>query len=472
MSYPHFQSSYTLNMMTTLHYSCWLAISLSLAFAPAYAVDLPHIETLEARLTTESIDPSQPTQDASALFNELQALEYWFAGQAEYDHLYARTALLSGHPAEALWPLERLVASAPTNAEYRLLLAQAHLTLGRPQLAILQLERAQQLVELRSDQAESLDALLFQAVEQSNQEAQPAFQLLTRIELGLGYDSNVSTAPGYRFELNQRLGEETPSLISELRLMQRLSWKAQDSIRIEAGYQLRDFRPYQEQDFTRQHLRLFLGTHKVQHRWQWSLTPQLTWSWKDGQYEYRDSTLGGQAQYQASHNMSWLLFGQWSQLSYQEPWEQNTAYLRLAGGGWSHVYRLTPTQPLRVTLMGYAMQADQDTHPRGDYLGLGANLNAAWSYSTRWVYTAAYSGLYRDFSCSAQQQQLAAQQDFSCNPQRRDFYSQTTFSGRYQLKPQLALIPQLSWTHQTSNEAPFDYRRLSAKVSLRYDFPH
>lgn len=428
---------------------------------------LPDLGQLENRFTT--IQESSNTSAANQLFNELQDLEYLFAGLAEYDRFYAQVALYTNRAAEATWPLERLVLLEPSQPSHFIQLAEAYLTLGRPQLAARQLERATELESLNISHTEQITQLQRQTNRLAAQQA-GRFSLTTRVEVGLGYDSNVSAAPGYRFQPSEKSGEETPSTITEFRLQQRASWQALEQLHFDLGYQLRDYRPYAEEDFVRQHLRTFFTTRWQNRPWQLLFTPSLSWSWKDQEAEYQDLALGLQAHYQITDHTTLMAFNSWSQLNYEDPWKTNDAHMTLLGGGGSQVYYPQPQQPLRFTAIGYLLHADQKSNPRGDYLGLGANLSAAWSYSSRQVYTLSYVSLYRDYRCSAQQIRLAQEQRIQCNAERRDLYQQFSLTARYQLNTQWALLPHISWTNQDSDEAPFDYHRFTAKVSLRYDF--
>ena len=58
-----------------------------------------------------------------------------YAGNPDFDYLYGRAALDSGHPNEAIFALQRVIINRPSDDRARLLLAQAYLRNGERVLA-------------------------------------------------------------------------------------------------------------------------------------------------------------------------------------------------------------------------------------------------------------------------------------------------------------------------------------------------
>jgi len=112
------------------------------------------------------------------------------AGEPDFDFYYGLAALESGHPQEAVFALERVIAMVPEDHRARLELARAHFMLGN-------FEQSKKLFQkvLESEPPPKVQENIRYFLDQIEQGAQQRDrQLSASVALKLGYDSNVNSA--------------------------------------------------------------------------------------------------------------------------------------------------------------------------------------------------------------------------------------------------------------------------------------
>lgn len=427
-----------------------MLISGGLLTANAVAAALPQLPDLQSRLQK---------QDYEALARELEPFEYEFAGQPDYDYIYGLSLLRSGNPQEASWALERLVLMRPYSADARLAMAETWLQMNRPDDAQQELNQVlanasgPERVRLQ-EQSASLQARVVR------ERAPKRLSVDTRLVLGLGYDTNVSAAPGFRYDPADPAGEETPSLFSELRIRQRLAYSLTEQWKLNAGYSLQDSRPYSESDYIRQNFGLHAGAAYTTKNWQVDVAPGFAKSWLDGEGEFAEVRLDLGGSYSLGAGQRLLGFINHSSLSYDVTEAADGDFTSI-GGGWSGQPAGQPW-PVHWLITGYTLFSDQSDNPTGDLSLFGINLLASLNTERFGSLRARLGFNQRGYDCSGH--------PAGCDADRKDRQLTLGFGSVYQLTSHWHLEPQLSYVIQASNDDDYEYNRLIAKVSVRYDF--
>ena len=129
--------------------------------------------------------------DFKAAYQLLEPLEAARAGDVNYDYLFGVAAVESGNPTRGAFALERVLAIDPNNNDARAEMAKAHFILG---------ENEASKAEFNNVLAQNPDAETKKTVEKLLTAIQKIDGTTTTfgayLEFGLGYDSNVSSAPG------------------------------------------------------------------------------------------------------------------------------------------------------------------------------------------------------------------------------------------------------------------------------------
>ncbi|MBE0508885.1 MAG: hypothetical protein IBX50_19545 [Marinospirillum sp.] len=383
------------------------------------------------------------------VYDQLQPLELHFAGDAGYDYVFGLAALRNGYPAEASWALERLVLVQPSNQRGKLALAQAYMEMGR-------FNSSQRLIdEVKNSRpspavlasANNLQERLDKAL------APKRFTLTSRVNAALGYDSNVSSAAS----------NEPASVFSEMAARQRLSWQYSDPVSFYAGYRLRDTRPYAESDYIRQNLNVQLGAEYRAGQWLAGVEPTFGKGWKDGKGEFSEAGLGLNGVYLLPDSTAVLGFMNVTQMSYDQNADKvNDGRIYLLGGGWVGGVSTPLRWPVNLVATGYYLRTDLPDSPTGDFNSLGANFNASLVYSPEWTFVGLAGYSLRDYTCSSGQT--------SCDASRRDTLFNLGVGARYQFLPNLLVEPQISYNQQFSDTPNSAFNRITARVSVRYDF--
>ena len=130
-------------------------------------------------------------RDFTAAYLLLEPLESERAGDIDYDYLLGVAAVESGNTTRGAFALERVLALDPSNKDARAEMAKAHFLLGEIDASKL---------EFNNVLKQSPDAVTKKTVEKLLNAIDKIEGTTTTfgayLEFGLGYDSNVSSAPG------------------------------------------------------------------------------------------------------------------------------------------------------------------------------------------------------------------------------------------------------------------------------------
>ena len=131
-----------------------------------------------------------PILPADGLYERLAQLEGRYAGDVEYDYLLGTAALDSGHPSEAVFALQRAVATAPNFAGARMDLGRAYFAIGDNESARREFETVRG--QNPAPPVAKVIADYLDAIEQRSAEYRP--QRSAFAEFTSGYDSNANGA--------------------------------------------------------------------------------------------------------------------------------------------------------------------------------------------------------------------------------------------------------------------------------------
>lgn len=430
-------------MVTKAKFSAFLCLFCSVSVLSA---DLPSLQELQHQMNQ---------WQHKAVYDQLKPLEYEFAGRADYDYLYGLAALRQGFADEASWALERLVLTDPENLRGKLALATAYFEMGRLNTAERLVKEVQATLPTGSVKA-SADKL---SQKIAKAKAPKPLSLDTHFKLSLGYDSNVSSAPGFRFDPADPAGEETPSVFSEITAAQQLTYQLNPAWKLNAGYQLKDSRPYSESDYIRQNLGIKAGIGYMASEWTVSVAPGYSKGWKDGKGELAETSFDLSSSFRLDSQQALLAFMNRSSLTYDQTSAADGDFT-LLGGGWVG----SPSNqwlPVTWVATGYLLVSDQKDNPTGDMTLIGANLQGSLSTNKMGRLQGRLGLSHRTYDCAASHN--------ACDSGRRDIQAIFGLSSQYEIKPRWQLEPMVSYTTQLSNDDNYEYNRLIMQVSVRYD---
>ncbi|MFO7602990.1 MAG: tetratricopeptide repeat protein, partial [Gammaproteobacteria bacterium] len=157
---------------------CLLSVTLVCA-APQVRADLPHLDALIQ------------AQNYPAAYTLATELEAEFAGQADFDFLYAIAAIESGHVHQAIFALERLISQFPDNGRIKVELGRAHFLIGDLQTA--RDLFAEVLATTPPDNVQKKVRAFIQVIDERQLVLQN--RLSAWFKLSAGWDSNYNSAP-------------------------------------------------------------------------------------------------------------------------------------------------------------------------------------------------------------------------------------------------------------------------------------
>jgi outer membrane protein len=128
-----------------------------------------------------------------AAYNLLEPLEDKRAGDIDYDYLFGIAGVESGHPTRGAFALERVLAINPNHKDARAEMAKAHFILGEKEAAKAEFNN---VLNLKPDEKTKQEVDKFLSAIEKLEGTRTTYGAF--IEFGLGYDSNVSSAPGIK----------------------------------------------------------------------------------------------------------------------------------------------------------------------------------------------------------------------------------------------------------------------------------
>jgi outer membrane protein len=131
--------------------------------------------------------------DFEAAYNLLEPLEDKRAGDIDYDYLFGIAGVEGSHPTRGAFALERVLATNPNHKDARAEMAKAHFILGEKDAAKAEFNNV--LNQKPDEKTKEAVNKFLSAIEkiEGTRTTYGAY-----LEFGLGWDSNVSSAPGIK----------------------------------------------------------------------------------------------------------------------------------------------------------------------------------------------------------------------------------------------------------------------------------
>jgi len=400
--------------------------------------------------------------DAKAAYELLLPLESQRAGDPEFDYLLGIAALDAGDAERAVFALERVLALQPDNPVARAEIARAYYAMGEREQARREFEavRAQAIPE---EARATVDRFL------SAIAAAETTRLDGYLELGLGYDSNVSSAiasstiaipafGGAAFALApslRELGDQFFNIAGGVSFTSRLSqpWSVVGG----AAAQLR--RNSDATLFNTSAVDGNLGLRYAVGLNAFTLGAQAQYYGLNDQ-SYRES-VGGVAQWQHSFDerTQASLYGQYAQLRYATQ-PVRDADRSVIGVAYAQAFSGEFSPAIFASLYGGEENAVDESvpwlghTPVGVRLGGQLRLGGGWSLSGSLSYEQRrYGGVEPLFLVTREDEQTDASLGLS-----------------YRWRPSTTVLAQVAYTDNQSNVALNDFDRTIVSMALRFNF--
>jgi outer membrane protein len=451
----------TARHMRAFFFSCFLAFNcpLTLAEAPLLSLD----KTFNTQFLTEA-KALLNRGDAQAAYALLEPLENQYAGDPNFDYLFGFAAVESNHATRGAFALERVLANDPNNQDARAEMAKAHFMLG---------EIESSKTEFNHVLAQNPDAMTKRTVEKLLTAIQKLDGTTTTfgayLELGLGYDSNVSSAPnlstvsvplfgGAVLDLGESGRELSDTVLNwagglSFRHPINPQWSAFGSVSL-TGKNNRHVNAFDTQSFD-----LNAG---IQYRLnQHSFTFALQDNHFDLDHQKFRNAYGatGQWQYNVDARNQAGLYTQYSRLKYPDNAFRD-ADRAVIGANVAHVFEGDWTPISYMSIYGGRENAD---NPQADFLDqtiAGMRFGGQLNMSRAWQVDALFSVEKRYYD----------EPDTVFLLEREDKQYDAIIGFSYIPARDWTVRPQLSYTKNSSNIDLNDYDRTIFYVNVRKDF--
>lgn len=385
------------------------------------------------------------------------------AGNETFDLLFGIAAVNIGQNTRAIFAFERVLSVDSNNARARAEIGRAYLSVGEPQSARIELQNAKQL-GVPADVAQTIDSLL-SAVDRLESRGKTAVH--GYLEGSFGYDTNVNAAPAVS-TIAVPAFNNLPFTLSASSQAQKdwfasigggvnFSTPINDQLNIIGGVSGTQRVNRTVSDVNMLNADSNLGAMYTFGADVYSLNLQYSTIYLGGS-GYREA-VGFSAQWQ--HNLDarnqLSAFAQYSDLTYDGQSIRN-ANRWVAGGSYAHAWR--------DGTVGYgsAYLVQEDTHDGGaSYLGLkgyGLRIGAQTNMDEKTIL----------FGSLVYEKRNGDANDPTFLTTRNDEQYIANVSISHQLKKDLKLTGQYSYTDQRSSIALYQYDRNMISLTLHQDF--
>ncbi|MBL0230371.1 MAG: tetratricopeptide repeat protein [Moraxellaceae bacterium] len=429
----------------------------ALFLALGMSVSMP---LLAADAVLQQADALIRLQAPDKAYEILAPLEEQRSGNPEYDYLLGVALLEKGEPQNAIFAFERCLAVEPKNGPCRVQMARTHLALGETDNARAELE----VVNAYNPPPEVKQIVNQYLGAVDNLEKQQKRRITAYAQAGIGYDSNINSAPDdankFASALPQYKGFTNPtaddSTYASLSAGSGIVYKATNDVNLLADINAQTRSFFDDHNFDYQAADASLGASFNLETFVLMTKLQGQKMWLDGK-SYRDIT-GGLAQVQSSLGQGQMaLFLQSNKLSYSSQSARDAkrknvgiAYSQAIDAQWTpsfYVSAYTGSEDVDIAVF---QSQDFDGLRLGGSLTLMPNvaLNSQLSYEKR------------DYN-------KALVPFFLIN--RADKESSVGININWKINKNLSLQPNYTYTQNQSNIALSDYTRHVMSVDLRFD---
>lgn len=402
---------------------------------------------------------------AAEAYEILAPLEARLAGDVNYDYLLGIAALDSGRPDKATLALERVLTVNPDFAGARLDFARAYFLLGNYVRAKLEFELVLKQNPPETARMAIRDYLL--AIEHRL----PGKRLGSSgyIEASIGYDTNVNNAisdsqvfvPLFSttFVLSPTSVETSDAYLG-LAFGGQASQRLTSASSVYVSADIKNRRHFDASEFDTVNADLRTGVTVVRAANSYSLGLQLGRLYLDG--ETNRNLLGLTAEWRRalSAKNQVGVFGQYSQLRYQDPAvEVNDVNQLLAGLGWTHVLGDGGRSAVFGSIYGGAEQ-ETNGRPDGDKQLIGLRLGVQLLTANKRTFFAGFGAQSGKFS----------EENLAFLVKRKDFLYDVNIGYTWHPAPNWSLRPQLVHSRNDSTVPIYEYTRTDISLSVRREF--
>lgn len=436
-------------------HSLYLAIAV-VAATPAFADNV--LQQAEALINL---------QRASQAYDLLAPLEDDRAGQPQYDYLLGLSLLEMGEPHNAIFAFERCLSVEPKNGPCRVQMARSHLAMGETPNARAELTTISEYnppPEVQQLVAQYLGAI-------DTLEKQQQRRISAYAQAGLGYDSNINSAPDDANKTASalpKIGGSTvnpnsiitanDSMYANLAAGAGLVYKVTADVVAMADINMQARTVDADHNLDYQAVDSNLGGSFDLETFQLVTKLQGQKMWLDGN-SYRDLT-GGLLQIQgAIGDGQMALFTQVSQMRYDTQ-SARDANRQNTGIAYSQAIDANYSPSFFVSVYS---GSENVTDKKFDYfsnsfkglrLGGGLAINSSLSLNSQLSY-------------ESRKHNKALYPLFALN--RDDKESSIGFNANWRINKQVSLIPSYTYGNNNSNIPFSDYNRHVVSVDLRFD---
>lgn len=406
--------------------------------------------------------------DADGAYRVLNPLADVAATNPDYSYVFGVAALDSGHPGEALFAFERVLALRPDDLNARAELARTHVELGELALAERELDTvlAANPPENVRTVVESYRRLVRQ--ERVFRKGIGKVDVSGFVATTAGYDSNINTATddttvgipllgGFRLRLSRLFVEQGSSLLGASAGAD-VSYRASRANTFFAGASASGRYHFSETDFAPYTLRGLAGVRHVQGDDVYTLSADTTQHFVGGFHLER--FYGGTAQW--ARNMDQRnrvgAFVRFSDQTFPET-RRLDSRLYMAGGVWNHALG-GEGQPVVSMAVYLGVESERGNDPTVGRRLVGAQLG----------YSRTFGDDDRVEATLGWEDSTHGAKDPLFLKTRRDHRLHAAASWEHALTESWAVSPEVAYTLRRSNIDLHDFKRLQAMVTLRYDF--
>lgn len=405
-------------------------------------------------------------QDKAAEAYEILApLEATLAGDVNYDYLLGIAALDSGRPDKATLALERVLAVNPDFAGARLDFARAYFALGNYPRAKTEFE-----IVLKLNPPATARVTVENYLSAIEQRA-PIKRVGTSgyIEASLGYDTNVNNATsesqvfvplfGTTFSLSPTSIETSDAYLG-LSLGGQTSQALTPTTSVYAAGDIKTRHHLDASEFDTFNADARAGITTGQGSNSYNLGLLLGRLYLDGQANRNLFGVTAEWRHLLSAKNQFGVFGQYSQLRYQDPTiEVNNVDQELIGLGWVHVLGDGGRSVLFGSIYGGAEQ-ETNGRPDGDKRLGGLRLGVQTLTVNKQTFSASFGVQSGKFS----------EENLAFLVKRKDILYDLNIGYTWHPTPNWSLRPQLVHSRNDSNVPIYEYTRTDISFSVRRDF--
>ncbi|MDO8417042.1 MAG: tetratricopeptide repeat protein [Agitococcus sp.] len=443
-------------------HSLYLAIAV-VAATPAFADGV--LQQAEALINL---------QRASQAYDLLAPLEDDRAGQPQYDYLLGLSLLEMGEAHTAIFAFERCLSVEPKNGPCRVQMARSHLALGETPNARAELATISEYnppPEVQQLVARYLGAI--NTLEQQQQRRISAYALA-----GLGYDSNINSAPDDANKVASALpsafgnkGSSIPtsndSAYANLAAGASLVYKVSTNVVTMADINMQARTVDADHNLDYQAVDSNLGGSFNLETFQLVTKLQGQKMWLDGK-SYRDLT-GGLLQIQGTVGDGQMaLFTQLSQMRYDTQ-SARDANRQNTGIAYSQAVDTHYSPSFYVSIYGGSEAVTDKTFERFSQSFKGLRLGGGLSLTTNLSLNTQLSYETRDYNKDSYYAGITLPGASFPTVYRDDKESSIGINANWRINKQISFIPSYTYANNNSNIPFSDYNRHVVSVDLRFD---